>query len=229
MSSSGKDEKSNSPEYNSATRIITTVLGITLASGGLTHGIFEILQGNVRTDGFIVQAIGPLHRMWRHGTEEAFTLIPNFLFTGIVAVIMSIFIIIWSAFYAHKKYGPAIFLILFIMLTLTGGGIGHIVFFLTVWAYSRKLNKPLSTRPDNFYSKYTRVFPVIWLYALPAAVSAFIIGLAMSVFGYFPGLENEETILAVCWSFLLLSLLLINVTYISGFAYDRRVKIIGKV
>ena len=64
------------------TRIITSTLGILLAIAGFSHGFFEAIQGNTPTNSLIIQAIGADNQMWEHGSEEAFTLIPNFLFAS---------------------------------------------------------------------------------------------------------------------------------------------------
>lgn len=87
---------------NYATKTITSVIGSTLAVGGITHGFFEILQGNNPTNNLIIQSISEEHQRWPNG-EEAFTLIPNFLVTGIIAILVSLIIVYWSIFAIHKK------------------------------------------------------------------------------------------------------------------------------
>ena len=66
--------------YNQKTRITASTIGVLLGIAGLlNHGIFEVLQGNTPTNGFFIEAIGKANRFWVHGTEGAFTIIPNFL------------------------------------------------------------------------------------------------------------------------------------------------------
>ncbi len=89
---------------NRATRIIVAVIGVLLGIAGMEHGFFEVLQGNTPTDGLIIQAIGDAHQMWFYGTEEAFTVIPNFLITGIVAMVVGLAIIIWSVGFIQTQY-----------------------------------------------------------------------------------------------------------------------------
>jgi hypothetical protein len=48
----------------------------------------------------------------------------------------------------------------------------------------------------------------------------FIIGLEISVFGYVPGTKDPHTILTVCWAFLFAGFVLMNLTYVFGFAHD---------
>jgi len=78
----------------------------------LDHGFFETLHGNIPTTGLFVQAIGPANRFWIYGTEDAFTIIPNFLVTGILAMVLSVVIIVWSARYIQQKNSPIILTVL---------------------------------------------------------------------------------------------------------------------
>lgn len=203
-----------------ARRITTIILGFALAMGGIHHGFFEILQGNTPTNGMFIESIGPDHRMWLHGNDPAVTLIPNFLYTGMASVVTGILIIFWTIFFIDKKHGPSIFLLLFILLTLTGGGIGHIPFFILSWAYATNTRSDLNWWKKNLPEKWKRNLAKVWLPVTILSALFFITGLEISVFGFVPGTSDPEIILTVCWSFLFGSLLLINVSYISGYAYD---------
>ncbi|MGB8980624.1 MAG: hypothetical protein WCC12_01995, partial [Anaerolineales bacterium] len=98
---------------NKATRLTVATLGTIFGISGMNHGFFEILQGNVPTGSLFISAIGEAQKMWPHGNEPAFTLIPNFLMTGIAAMIVGLAIIIWSLGFVHKKNGPVVFILLF--------------------------------------------------------------------------------------------------------------------
>src|SRR5665647_3398303 len=95
-----------------ATRTIASALGVFAGLSGLDHGLFEALQGNAPTPGLIVQSIGPAQRMWVYGTEEAFTLVPNFLVTGILAMTVGTLVIVWSIGFIDRKDGSRVFLLL---------------------------------------------------------------------------------------------------------------------
>ena len=60
----------------------------------MSHGFFEILQGNVSTPSLFISAIGESQKMWPHGNEPAFTLIPNFLVTGIAEMLVGLAIVV---------------------------------------------------------------------------------------------------------------------------------------
>ncbi|MFW9906394.1 MAG: hypothetical protein ACFFFH_18900, partial [Candidatus Thorarchaeota archaeon] len=80
---SGKDKMQDeldlngSSTKNNAIRIIVSALAILSGFAGFEHGFFEMLQGNVAPEGFVISAIGPNQRFWSLGQEPAFTIIPN--------------------------------------------------------------------------------------------------------------------------------------------------------
>jgi len=205
---------------NETTRIIMMTIGILLALAGFEHGLFEALQGNKPTDGLFIQAIGESIKWWKHGTEDAFTIIPNFLITGICAMIVSAFIIIWSLFFIDKKYGTTVFILLFILLTLVGGGIGFIPFFIVTWAYATRINKTVNWWRRIFSQKVRKPLAKIWPYALIVIAVCWLLAIEIAIFGYFPGQTDPDTILNICWTFLLLAMIFINLSFVSGFAHD---------
>lgn len=113
---------------NYATHKIVATIGFILAIAGLDHGFFETLQGSHPTSGLIIKAIGPEMHLW--GTEEAFTIIPNYLLTGILAILVSLAIIVWSLKYVQTKHGASVLGLLFILLFLFGGGIAAQIVFV---------------------------------------------------------------------------------------------------
>jgi len=51
------------------------------------------------------------------------TIVPNFLLTGILAVIFGLVVAIWAAAFVQKKYGGLVLILLSIIMLLIGGGI----------------------------------------------------------------------------------------------------------
>jgi hypothetical protein len=191
-----------------------------LAIAGIDHGFFETLQGNRPTSGLIIQAIGPEMNLW--GDEEAFTIVPNFLITGLLAILVSLAIIVWSVGFIQTKHGATVFGLLFILLFLVGGGIAAQILFVPVtWAAARRINKPLNwwrkVLPDGLRRKLAKIWPVM----LSLGSISFLIGLFIAITGYVPGISDDERILAICWSFVFgggLGIFLL--TFVAGFASD---------
>ncbi|HET6486153.1 MAG TPA: hypothetical protein VFH83_07020 [Spirochaetia bacterium] len=205
---------------NRATRAIVSTLGPASALAGLDHGLFEALQGNTPTPGLFVQAIGPGQRMWPNGTEDAFTLVPRFLVSGILAIVLSVAVAVWSVGFVHRKRGPAVLLLLYVLLFLVGGGVAQVAFFIPVWLVSTRVNTPLSWW-RKVLSERTRVaIGKAWRGSLIVACVLFLLGLEIAIFGFVPGLTEPSAILAVNWSVVAASFVLLLFTFVAGFAHD---------
>lgn len=186
---------------NRATRTIVSTMGVILAISGMVHGIFEVLQGNTPTHGLITQAIGDVQQMWLYGTEEAFTIIPNFLITGILTIMVGIATLVWSVSFVQTKHGAWVFLLLFLLLFLVGGGIAQVVLFLPAWAAATRINQPLAGWRKMLPESFRRILSPLWPVALGIGTVSFLIGLSISITGYVPGVSNPEQILLICWAF----------------------------
>lgn len=203
-----------------ATRAIVSTIGVILAISGIVHGFFEVLQGNAPTNGVIISAIGEANRMWIHGNEPAFTLIPNFLVTGTLAMIVSLAIIIWSVGFVHKKNGPLIFLLLFILLFLVGGGIGQIIFFTLAWAVATRINKPLTQWRKLLPERSRRRLSKLWIWSLIAGSLLLITALEIAVFGLVPGTNDPNLVSTIMVTSLGVALGFFLLTFVAGFAHD---------
>jgi hypothetical protein len=205
---------------NRATKIIVSTISIILTIAGLAHGIPEVLQGNAPTEGLIIQAIGPEMNLW--GTEEAFTLLPTYLLTGLAAVSLSLALIVWSLRLLHTKHGATVLGLLFVGLFLFGGGIAAQVMFAPfVWAAARQINRPLDWWRKILPEGIRPGLAKLWLFTLALGSLSFLIGLFIAITGYVPGVTDDESILAVCWAFIFIGGLgLYLPTFVSGFAAD---------
>ena len=207
--------------YNQKTRITASIIGALLGLSGLiNHGLFEVLQGNTPTNGFFIEAIGEANRYWVHGTEAAFTIIPNYLATGISAIFIGLIIVLWSVKYIQVKHGATVFLSLLILLTFVGGGIGFIVLFLPTWAYATRINKSLNWWKNVLPARVRKVLSELWIYCLTATAICWLAIMELGIFGYFPGQTNPDTILNIVFIFLFSTVVLANFTFICAFARD---------
>jgi hypothetical protein len=207
---------------NRATKIIVSTIGIVLAIAGLAHGIPEILQGNTPTEGLIIQAIGPDHQMWQYGTEEAFTLLPTYLSTGLVVVSLSLALIVWSLGFLNTRHGAAVLGLLFIGLFLFGGGIAaQIMFAPFVWTAATRLNKPLNGWRKILPAGIQPGLGLLWPVTLALGSLSFLTGLFIAITGYVPGQSDPEVIINICWALIFIGGLgLYLVTFVSGFTAD---------
>ena len=215
-----------------AIRIIVSTIGVILGIAGLDHGFFEVLQGNIPTNGLIIQAIGETNRMWLYGTEEAFTIIPNFLFTGFLAVFVSLAIIVWSVGFIHSKHGATVFGLLCVLLFLVGGGIAAQIMFAPVtWLVATRMDGSLTWWRKALPRGIQGVLRRLWPFTLTLGTLSFLIGLFIAITGLVPGETDPERILSICWSFIFLGGLgMFLLTFICGFAHDinKRVEEVGQ-
>jgi hypothetical protein len=205
-----------------ATRIIATIMGVIFGISGMNHGFFEALQGNTPTGGLFIYAIGEAQRFWPLGTEDAFTIVPNFLLTGLLALATGLAIIGWSIWYLPTRHGPTVLLGLFILLFLVGGGIGQVGFFLPTWAFATHMQRPPAgwgrVLPPSMRPLLSRLWP--WTHAL--SVVTILIGLEIAIFGYVPGVTDPETIQNTALLFVLSSALLNVASFIAAYGHDLR-------
>lgn len=118
-------------------------------------------------------------------------------------MIVGLAIVIWSIWFLDGKYGRSVFLGLFILSFLVGGGIGQIAFFIPAWAFATRMNKPLNwwrkVLPRSIWPFLSR----LWIVTLVLALITMSIGLEMAIFGYFPGITEPALIESTALLFVL--------------------------
>ena len=190
----------------------------------MSHGLFEILQGNIPTGSLFISAIGEAQRMWPHGNEYALSLIPNFLITGIAAMLVGLAIVSWSLGFVHKKNGPTILLSLFVLLLLLGGGVAQLLFFPWIWLVSTRINKPLIWWRKILPGKVLMLPGKVWLWWLILSSALLVFILEIGVTGFVPAVNDPETVLSVMLTCLAIEAATLALTFISGFAHDIAMK-----
>lgn len=205
---------------NKATRINVAALGTIFGISGMSHGFFEILQGNVSTSGLFIYAIGEAQKMWPHGNEPALTLIPNFLLTGIAAMIVGLALIVWSLAFVHKKKGPTFFLFLFTLLLFVGGGVAQILFFPFLWLVSTRIHQPLAWWRTVLPRKSQPLLAAIWPWSLIIGAALLIFALEIATTGFVPTVNDPESALAIMLFCLGMEVIMLPLTFVSGFAHD---------
>jgi hypothetical protein len=112
------------PSKSVAARATAVVFGILAGLGGLVHGIGEVLQGNVATENLWIYSWtqGPIAT--NMGGEPGITIMPTLLWAGILTIVVSTALILWSAFAVGRKHGGLLLILLSLLMLLAGGGIG---------------------------------------------------------------------------------------------------------
>ena len=167
----------------SATRVVASTIGVFSGLAGIVHGFFEMLQGNVTPSNIVINAIGPAQRLWPEATLHAFTIVPNFLVTGILAMIVGLFVVIWAGAFIDKKNGTRVLLLLSIILLLAGGGFGPAFMAIIATLVATQINKPLSWWRTHLPNNLQNILVKLWPWALIAYLLFFASSIGIAIFG----------------------------------------------
>lgn len=194
-----------------ATRIVAAMLGIIAGIAGLEHGYFEILQGSTRPASLMFASWGPPcvpEEIW-HACEPAMSILPNFLLTGILAMLLSLAIMAWSAGFIERKQGGLVLILLSIALLLFGGGFFPPIIGLVGGAAGMQIHKPLTGQPGSV----TRFAAKLW----PWPLVIFLVW----VLGQFPvGYFFNDFLTSIMGFGLLLILTSLALSVYVGYAHD---------
>ena len=156
-----------------ATKSVATWFGVAAGIAGLEHGFFEIQQSSTRPDSLMIVSIGPPcvpEEAW-NACEPAMTIIPNYLITGILAVIIGLVILLWSVAFIQRKRGGLVLILLSIALLLFGGGLFPPLIGIIGGAAGTKINKPSTGKQPNRVLRFaSRLWPwplvvfMVWVF-----------------------------------------------------------------
>ena len=147
-----------------ATRIVASALGAFAGFGGPEHGVFEVLQGHVRPEGLLIASMGPPcepEQVW-HGCEPAMTVIPSFIVTGFLAIIVGLVTMVWAGFFLQRKRGGLVLILLSVVLLLVGGGLFPPVIGIVAGVVGTRINAPVTRRP----ARLARFLAALWPWPL---------------------------------------------------------------
>ncbi len=195
-----------------ATRIVATTLGILAGIAGLEHGWFEILQGNARPLSLMFPSMGApcvADQAW-HACEPAMTLLPNFLVTGILAVILSLLVLVWSAAFVHHRNGGSLLILISVILLLFGGGFFPPLIGIAGGVAGIKINKPLEAKPTGGLVRFAGA---LWPWPLVILVAWLL--------GQYPiGFINNDFLKSIVGYGLLLIVIMLPVSVYTAYAHD---------
>jgi hypothetical protein len=205
----------------SATRIVASTLGGITSAAGVMHGCFEILQGNSVPSGLVMNAIGPEQRLWEYAALHAFTLIPNFIVTGVLAIILGLLSTVWAVAFIDRKSGPWVMFLLSISLFLVGGGSGPLFIGTFAGLIATRIGKPLtwwrthlSTGVRNFLMKLWPGIIILWVLLFLSAVETTIFGQPLNL------LFDTNTTYTIVLNAGTAMLLIMLLSVLGAFAYD---------
>jgi len=169
------DIRSSHTSKNRSTAFFVAILGTVIGVSGAIHGVHSILKGNTPTGGMLLPSIG------------AFTIVQNYLLTGMLAVVLGMAVAVWTIVFIDRKYGPTVFVALCVALFLVGGGIAEVAFILLAALLSTRIHHPLARWQRAAESRLGLALSRLWPYAISIAFSIFLIGYSIWLFVLPPG------------------------------------------
>jgi hypothetical protein len=158
-----KMEKQPAP-LNKSAKMIATIFGIFAGIGGLTHATGEMIQGNANPGSLYFNSWdrGPVFESM--GGDPTISILPNYLFTGIVCLVISLATIAWAAAFMKRKNGGRILLLLSLAMLLFGGGIGPPTIGLLAGATGTWIHSPLDKWRKWLAGKPQQILAALWLW-----------------------------------------------------------------
>ena len=206
---------------NSATRAVASTFGVLVGIAGIEHGFFELLQGNVTPSDIMINAIGPAQRFWEYGTERALTIIPNFLVTGILAMVFGLLVTIWAGLFIDRKHGAGVLMLLSIILWLVGGGFGPIFMSILAIVTATRINKPLTWWHAHLPVNARVFFAKLWPWSIIAYTLLFLVSVEIAIFGYpLLGFFSAKTTYGIQYILGYIMVGFMPVSILTAFAYD---------
>lgn len=202
-----------------ATQTVAIWFGISAGIAGLEHGYFEILHGNTKPESVMIASIGPPcvpEEVW-NACEPAMTITPNFLVTGILAVIIGLLVFIWSGAFVQRKHGGTVLIFLSVALLLFGGGLFPPLIGIIGGLAGTKINKPLAGKKINGILRFAAK---LW----PWPLVVFLVWVwGQWLFGYF----YNDFLQSIMGYGVLLILLMLPLSVYTAFARDVQTVLTG--
>jgi hypothetical protein len=107
--------------FVASARVVASAVGIFAGLFGAVHGFYETQQGSVAPGGILITAIGNGCQGFNN-CLPAMTVVPNYLASGILTIIVALLVIVWSAVRMRTRRGALGLALLSIVLFFVGGG-----------------------------------------------------------------------------------------------------------
>ncbi len=199
-----------------ASRVTVSTFGSILGIAGIEHGVGEILQGDKTPDGIFIQS-WPNNELYEVlNGEPAMTIIPNYLLTGILAILVSVILIIWVVLFIEKKHGGLIFIILTLITMLVGGGLaGPVLIGIIVGVAGTKKNSQFvwMNEHHSIRNNSSKIWKYIYIVSI---ISWFSLWPGLIILGIFVRITEPLFV----YGLILLSFTSMLLTIFSSFAYD---------
>jgi len=200
-----------------AARSIAMSFGILGGIGAMIHGVGEILQGSVKPEGIFIPSWtqGPI-ALYFDG-DPAITIVPNLLYTGILAVIISTIMILWSGACLNRKHGGLVLVLLAVGALLFGGGGGPPILALIAGLSGLGINAKYTWWRKHLSNRTRHILAAAWPYVFFVCLANglfLVVGHVVAAY-YFAPVDGD-----IFLNSFLLSTPLLLISIFTGIFYD---------
>ncbi|WP_436925985.1 hypothetical protein [Halosimplex amylolyticum] len=157
-----------------AARVSVSAYGVIAALAGVEHGVGAMLQGNVRPDGLVIQSWPDAPAYAVLSGEPAMTLVPNMLLSGVLTVVVSVGLAVWSVGYVGTDRGGPVLIGLSVLLLLVGGGFGPPILGLVLGLAATRLDEGWPWFEEHVSGGIQRALAVGWRFLLALGVACWL-------------------------------------------------------
>lgn len=128
------------------------------------------MQGILSPETLMINAIGGScqpEAVW-HACLPALTLLPNFLLSGVVVIILSVIIAVWAGAFIERKNGSLIMIGLAVLLLLVGGGFIPPMLAMVSGGVASLIHRPLAGWRQRIPERVSHALVALWPWALGA-------------------------------------------------------------
>lgn len=201
---------------NQTTAALFSTLSFLAGIMGIEHGIGEVLAGYRPTDGVFILSWPNSKFFEIMAGEPAMTIVPNYLVTGLLAILFSGTFLVVSVKFGLDRRAIVILFALLILMLLTGAGFGPPILGAIAVLIALKIHSPLKTW-SKLPSKLHRVLGMLWGWSFGLCLIGWLMlfpGAALIAF--FTGLDHALLMVIP----ILIAFALIPITLLLGFSRD---------
>ena len=201
---------------NKSTLTLAKILAILAGIMGIEHGLGEVLEGNQPTEGVFILSWPDAAFFEIMSGEPALTIIPNYLITGLLAILFSaLFLALVVSLHLRRKSLPYLGGLLMLML-LTGAGFGPPLLGTIAVLIALKGDAQLETW-SRLAQKWHRAFTRLWPWSLGICLLGWVMLFpGANLISYIGGVDSEWVMVLP----LLVAFGMVPVTLLLGFSRD---------
>ena len=180
---------------NHATRAFVSTFGAIMALAGIEHGIGEVLQGNTAPSGVMILS-WPSSAFFRNvAGEPAMTVLPNLFVTGILAILLSLALLVWTTLFVRRKHGALVMILIAIAMLLAGGGIFPPILAILIGIVASRIHSPLTGWRTHLSPGARQFLGSLWPWSFAACIIAWSLMFAgPALLGYFFGSVRTDLV-----------------------------------